>query len=294
MYKILLLTDFSPASRHAIAYTQALFNDTAVDFCLAHVCPIEPEAQYAGATVLIEQWQSAEKSLNRLRVELSESPEPAYHTYRTLLRRGEPVEVVHQVLAKEHEFFDILVVGATGSGWSELLGSVATDMIREAKTNVLVVPTCAPIRPLEQLVLATDYRSIQDAQSLRLLGDLASRKTALLTLLTIENPDDPASFVSESSRQYVMDTFNDVMTEMYRIHDDRVLHGINTYLKTHRVDLLVLLPHHKSLFDVLFHNSISRSVAFHPSVPLLTLYDEKAPPDSFTADIDSIPFATYL
>ncbi|GAB4020170.1 universal stress protein [Spirosoma koreense] len=294
MLKILLLTDFSPAARHAIAYTQALFADTAADFCLLYVCPIEPEAEYTGATLLAERWQAAEGSLNQLRVELTELPEPAYHTYRTIARMGEPTGVVNQLVTKEHDHFDLVVVGATGSGWSELLGSVATAMIREAKTNVLVVPTCAPIRPVTQLVLATDYRSVHDARSLRLLSDIASRKAATLTVLTIDKPTEPISPVSETSRQHVMDALENVLTDTYTIHDDNVLHGINLYLKVHKVDLLVMLPHHKSLFDVLRHKSTSRSVAFHPSVPLLTLYDRKLPAESVADELNRIPFASYL
>ena len=75
---------------------------------------------------------------------------------------GKPISVVEILLAKEH--FD-LVVGATKVGRAEFLGSVATGMIRAVNTNVLVVPTSAFIRPLERVVLATNYRSVNDAES---------------------------------------------------------------------------------------------------------------------------------
>ncbi|GAB4049780.1 universal stress protein [Spirosoma litoris] len=296
MYTILLLTDFSAASRHAIAYTQALFGDTAVDFCLLHVCPLEPEMEFAGATLLAERWQTAEASLNRLQQELAQAPEPIYHTYRTLLRMGEPTGVVNQLLVKETTKFDLVVLGATGSGWSELAGSVATAMVREAKTNVLVVPDDAPIRPVDRLVLATDYQSIIDVQSLRFLSELANRKAASLTLLTIENPLGTKAPASELSRQYVLRALESVLTDTYTIHDDNVLHGIDAYIKTHTVDLLVMLPHHKSFFDVLLHKSVSRSVAFHPSVPLLSLYDvnHQSISSNDSSALDKIPFATFL
>ncbi|GAB4026354.1 universal stress protein [Spirosoma gilvum] len=290
MYKILLLTDFSAASQHAIAYTQALFSDTAADFCFLYACPIEPDMEYAGATLLAERWKMAEKLLKQLRSEMTRQPEPAYHTYRTMAVMGSPAGIVNQLLVKEH--YDLVVLGAAGSGWSELLGSVATGLVRDAKTNVLVVPTSAPIRPLEQIVLATDYRSVNDAHSLRLVNDLASRKEADLTVLTIENPDNSRARTSELGRQYILDAFQEVQTDTYTIYDDNVLHGIKSYLKTHKVDMLVMLPHHKSLFDVIRHKSVSRSIAYQPSVPLLTLYD--APLRNLRSTFDKIPFATYL
>ncbi|MBN8824187.1 MULTISPECIES: universal stress protein [unclassified Spirosoma] len=290
MYKILLLTDFSAASQHAIAYTQALFDDTAADFCLLYVCPIEPDMEYAGATLLAERWQMAEKSLKQLRAEITGPSSPAYHTYRTMAVMGSPAGIVNQLLVKEH--YDLVVLGATGSGWSELLGSVATDLVRDAKTNVLVIPASAPIRPMKTIVLATDYRSVNDAQSLRLLNDLASRKDADLTVLTIENPEKPETRTSALGRQYILDAFQEVQTDTYTIYDDSVLRGIRTYLKMHTVDMLVMLPHHKSLFDIIRHRSVSRTMAFQPTVPFLALYD--APLRDQPSKFDKIPFATYL
>lgn len=293
MYKILLLTDFSDASRHAITFTQALFADTAVDFCLLHAFPFVPEEGYSGSFVLGEQIESAEKSIRSLQRTITRQPVPPYHTYRSQVSLGTVVRAVEVLLTQE--YFDLVVLGATGSGNNEFFGSVATGMIREAKTNVLTVPVSAPIRPVEQLVLATDYKSINNAESLRMLNDLASRKAALVTLLTIENPARSETPVSEPSRQYVLRALENVLTETYCIHDDNVLHGINTYLKAHAVDLLVMLPHHKGFFDVLIQKSVSRSVAFHPTVPLLTLYDDEIhATTSETSAIDRIPFATYL
>jgi len=295
MYKLLLLTDFSAASRHAIAFTQALFADIAADFCFLNTCPIEPNLQDTGAFLLNERWLAAEKSLGELQAEMTRQPEPAYHTYRTIAMIGEPIDSVNQLL--DNEQFDLVVVGATGSGWSELMGSVATEALRAIKTNVLVVPAKASIRPVQQIVLATDYQSVTHTKPLSILDNLASRKGAHLTLLTIKDPNRLETQASEPDRQQVLDAFDDVQTDTYTIHDGSVLHGINTYLKTHTVDLLVMLPHHKSLFDVISRTSVSRSIAYHPHAPLLALYDKltvNADVSNDDLDPDKIPFATYL
>ncbi|GAB4006280.1 hypothetical protein GCM10028808_07930 [Spirosoma migulaei] len=294
MYKILVLTDFSAASKHAIAFTQALFADTATDFCLLHTFPLQPEVGYSGVFLLAEQRESAEKSLQALQYTIREQPVPDYHTYRTLVIPGSPERAVEELLTQEH--FDLVVTGATGFGRSELVGSVATGMIRSAKTNVLVIPATAPIRPLEHVVLATDYRSVNDTESFDILNDLASRKGAQLTLLTIENPQQHTPPVSDLSRQYVVSAFENLQTDTYTIHDENVLQGINSYLDIHTVDMLVMLPHHKSFFDVLRNKSVARSVAYHPRVPLLALYDSvtATPVDKPTSELETTPFASYL
>jgi nucleotide-binding universal stress UspA family protein len=273
MYKILILTDFSAASRHALSFAQALFADTATDFCLTNAFPFEPEMNYGGAFWLEEEQHETKKNLRHLQESIMQQPQPSYHNYRTTIILGEPVQAVDRLLTQER--FDLIVLGTTGMGKNPLFGSVATGMIRQAKAHVLVVPTSAPIRPLEQLVLATDYQSVKNGESFTLMKEIASRKAATLTLLTIENPGEPATQPSETSRQYVLQALEGVKTIPYAIHDDDVLHGIDAYLDLHTVDVLVMVPHHKGFFDVLRNKSISRSVAYHPRVPLLALYDEK-------------------
>jgi nucleotide-binding universal stress UspA family protein len=293
MYKILLLTDFSAASRHAISFAQALFDDTATEFCLLNAFPLEPEVGFSGAFLLAEQRQLAEKEMAHLEHAIRQQPVPDYHTYRSLVMVGNPVGAVKTLL--EEEVFDLVVVGAMGSGHSELFGSVATDMIRSVKANVLVVPAAAPIRPIDQVVLATDYRSVHDAGSLTLLSDLTSRKAARLTLLTIENPKDPNSRAAELSRHYVLKAFESTQVDTYTIHDDDVLHGINAYLDLHAVDLFVMLPHHKGFFDLLRNASLTRPLAYHPRVPLLTLFDDPAAVarPAAPAERNNTPFPTY-
>ncbi len=291
MYKILILTDFSVASRHAIAYAQALFADTATDFCLFNAYPIEPALEYGAAFLLAEGRDAAEQNLHEFRESVTESPQPVYHTYRSLVALGEPVEAVARLLTMEH--VDLIVVGATGSGHTERVGSVATGLLRQAATHVLVVPLTAPIRPLRQVVLATDYGSVNDAQSVVLLTDLVSRNAAELTLLTIDDPKHPEQQASTASRRYVERAFKAVQTTLYSIHDPDVRQGIKAYLDVHpQVDMLVLLPHHKGLFDLLRKQSVSRSMAYHPAVPLLALYDDRpiTPNDS---ELDAMPFASY-
>ncbi|WP_080236834.1 universal stress protein [Spirosoma rigui] len=293
MYKILLLTDFSAASRHAIRFAQALFDDIATEFCLLNAFPVEPEVGFSGAFLLAEQRQLAEQEMAHLEHAIRQQPVPAYHTYRSLVMVGSPVSAVKTLLGEE--VFDLVVVGAVGTGHSELFGSVATDMIRSVTTNVLVVPASAPIRPINQVVLATDYRSVKDTGTFALLTDLASRKAARLTLLTIENPKEPGSHAAELSRHYVLNAFDTIQVDTYTIHDDDVLHGINAYLDLHPVDLFVMVPHHKGFFDLLRNASLTRPLAYRPRVPLLTLFDEKAAPAPPTpsAGVNNTPYPTY-
>ncbi|WP_461054914.1 universal stress protein [Spirosoma arcticum] len=275
MYKILILTDFSSSSHHAVVFTQALFADTATQFNLLHAFSTEPTEGFTGSFLLAKQRRLVEESLQKLERTITQQLVPSYHTYRTLAMLGSPVSAVETLLAQE--YFDLVVVGATGLGLTEFFGSVATGMIRFANTNVLVVPVSSPIRTLKQMVLAMDYQSVNDAESFSFLTALAHRKEAQLTLLTIEVSRQSDMLTSDLSRQYVFRAFEDIQIDTYSIHDEDVQKGINAYLDNHTVDLFVMMPHHKSVFDVFVNNSETRPLAYHPRVPLLTLYDSPVP-----------------
>lgn len=294
MYKILLLTDFSPASRQAMAFAQALFADTPTQFCLLHTFSAEPTEGFTGTFLLAEQRQVAEASLRDFYRTVTQSSSLADHTYQTRLLLGSPVRVVEALLAQEQ--FDLVVVSATGSGLAEFFGSVATGMVRSANTNVLVVPVSTLIHPLKRVVLATDYRSVNGADSFVFVKDLVERKAAQLTLLTIETFRRTDLRAAELSSQYVLKAFENVPIDTYSIHNDDVRQGIRDYLDTHSVDLLVLLPHHKRFIDLLLNKSLSRSIAYNPCVPLLTLYDSTiASPATrieSTRGLDEFPFTT--
>ncbi|MFC5411715.1 universal stress protein [Larkinella bovis] len=273
MKKILLLTDFSEASEKAIHFAQKLFDDTAVEFDLLHAYPIEPETMYEVGIRMKEAERLAFRSLQTQLSELTAHFHPPFHAYHLLTVPGNPVDAVEAAL--EQKAYDFVVVGASGAGFLPVLGSVATGLIRHAKTNVLVVPKNAAIQPLRDVVLATDYATLLDPTCLEPLKELTTRKTARLTALAVV--DQPAKTATaealERYQQQIEPVFDTIFTEPYFLRDEDVDRGIDTYLDTHTVDLLVTVPYRKSLLDAVWNRSLTRRLAYNPRVPLLALYD---------------------
>ncbi|GAA4421029.1 hypothetical protein GCM10023187_56670 [Nibrella viscosa] len=275
MKKILLLTDFSEASKKAIHFAQAMFSDVSAEFQLLHTYIVETDGPYGAAIFFLEAEKKAKQELNRLLAEVTTQPVPDYHKYTTRTYPSTTVGTVEWILTQEH--FDYVVLGATGTGNTELFGSVATGIIRNVKTNVLVVPETAPIRPIRTVVLATDYQSVNHLHSLRPLKDMLTGKGAKLTFLTIQGPDEPTAGMAQTSRPFAH-YFDTVNTDSYFIRNDDVEKGIDEYLTTHQVDLLVTVPHHRSLLDIITGRSITRKLAYKPRIPLLTVYDPEGLP----------------
>jgi nucleotide-binding universal stress UspA family protein len=291
MNKVLILTDFSAASTHAIHYAQTFFGDVPTQFCLLNAYPIELEAANGAIYAMETLRQAAADELTQLKESLEASSITPTHTYETRTLAGGPVGALEAILANES--FDWVVLGATGAGRSEWLGSVSTGVIRAATAHVLVVPATAPIRPLSHVVLATDANFVRSTECLEPVKVMLEAKNADLTVLTIENPDRKETKMAPETLDQVQLYFDPVKPLVYYIHDNEVVRGIDAYLETHPVDLLVTVPHRKSLVDALFGRSVTRSLAYHPRVPLLALYDA-APVSPANTDPTEVPFATYL
>ena len=271
MTKILLLTDFSPASQYAISFAQSLFPHTDPDYCLLHVRPRWPDPGQRSQQGLDRGLASSRRSLRQLRAVLASydsAPDPI--RYRTRSESGEPASVVNELLAGEA--VDLVVVGATGTGNSPWLGSVATALIRQCRADVLVVPQAPLMRPVRQVVLAAcTSLAEQTLQSIHRLNTLLDPSASQLTVLAFE-PVSPSDRSAETAAQR---TIGRSGQRTHTIHDNNTLRGIDAYLNAHSVDLLAIPPHAETLLDVVGINCPTSSVRFRPRVPMLFLRDEQ-------------------
>ncbi|RRA99998.1 universal stress protein [Larkinella rosea] len=271
MKNILLLTDFSEASQKAIRFAQTLFEEIPAAFDLLHVYAVDPGVMYG--LQMEEAEQNVTRRLHQFLAELPIQPVPEYQSYQCLTAAGNPIRAVEAAL--EQKPYAYVVVGASGAGLMPVLGSVATGLIRQVKTNVLVVPQHTIIRPIREVVLATDYRSLKQMSCLQPLEELGQLKPIRLTGLSIVDNQTPLLIGEdfEQYRQQMAHRFDSVETGAYQVLDEEVEHGINAYLTTHSVDLLVTVPHRKTLLDTVYNRSLTRRLAYKPRVPLLALYD---------------------
>jgi nucleotide-binding universal stress UspA family protein len=183
---ILVATDFSDASRHAVQCAATVIENNEQLFLL-HVLtpeaylpvgldPLPPEIDPAFTT--------ASHNLNAL--VWSESLDRLHH--EVILRRGPMWDEVSDVI--EQKQIDLLVLGTHGrTGFKKLvLGSIAEELFRRASCPVLTVgPAAAPIRPIRRVLYATDFGPAS-LQALPYAIDFANKNGGELILLHLVSP----------------------------------------------------------------------------------------------------------
>lgn len=275
MKKILLPTDFSRASERAIHYALAMFDDTACEFTLLNTYTANTEPEIA-MYVLDDLKKNAENLMTSFLKGLQHFDNASHHTFKTEfmpVSAGSAIEILNQT-----NQYDLVVLGASGAGNNVFFGSVATDVVRNVTTNTLVIPTNAVISPLKNVVMAVDYNQVSDFKVFDNLKDLLARKDAQLTLLTVLNDKQSADELDGLAKYEHHNYFSNIKVNDYFIKNTDVEHGIKEFLEIHRADMLVMVSRHHSFLDVVFNRSVTRKFAYHPSVPLLSIYDEVAAP----------------
>jgi hypothetical protein len=270
MKKILILTDFSQASHHALAFARSFFSDTLAEFHLLTIYPAETDGfsglKHNDKTALASSTDQLLTIVTKLHQEATND----WHTFRMSAQPGHPLDVVEQAI--EAEPYDFVVIGPHTNGTNELFGNSAITLVHRLKANIVVVPTDAPSGTVYRIVLAADFANLKNAKLLSPLKELVTLKGASLTLLTIDTPDKDTIHVEQEA--HIREFLTPIKPTIARIAAKSAKEGIDAYLADHQVDLLVTIPRHKGIASALSGTGISHAQAYTPSVPLLTLYDD--------------------
>ncbi|WP_338868994.1 universal stress protein [Spirosoma sp. SC4-14] len=272
MTKILLPTDFSEASLNAIQHALHTFSGSDTEFVLLQALGTSLISSPDGWSAYGELMSRSEANLQTLIADLKRHTNAASSRFRTATLASTPELAIDMLLRAEP--FDWVVLGATGTGKAIAFGSVATAVIRANRGNVLVIPATVPPLPLLNAVFATDYAPLARAARYA-LHKLVERHHARLTFLTILAKDTLTSAPPKTLRQAFQSGFQELSTtEAIESHTD-LRNGIENYLESHYVDLLVTVCHHRSLIDLLLNRSTTRQLAYKPMVPLAVLVSDE-------------------
>ena len=138
--KILVPTDFSPASKNAFRYALRFAEEFGSELTLLYVLPPVPSASFAaipGTPLFSESdFSRAEKNLQSI---ITSARNGAVERPRWKVRAGIPSYEIVEV-AKDADF-DLIVIATHGyTGWKHFcIGSTAERVVRAAPCPVLVV-----------------------------------------------------------------------------------------------------------------------------------------------------------
>ena len=179
-------------------------------------------------------------------------------------------------LSKESDTL-MMVMGKTGKNISttRLLGSVARDVSAAAHCPVLLVPKEESYTGIRNVLYASDYDAI-DQFTLQKAVDFASLFKAAMHFVHISeigSQDHSYKVIEEKIFNFLFqDKDPSFAFHLVNIKYPNVIGGLNQYIKENKIDLLLMVSHHRNFISRLFLKSTTKEMAHYSNVPILVFH----------------------
>ncbi|MEL6561248.1 MAG: universal stress protein [Bacteroidota bacterium] len=269
--KILFPTDFSENASNAFEHAKGITEKSGGELALLHVYDVPIAAPLQVVIDEYETMESIAKDMQREALskmdELLENEDDASYEISKSAKSGEAEDVILDV-AKENEL-DLVVMGTKGvtADRGLFMSSMTKSIVQKSYCPVLAIPEQAQYRQIKKIVYATDLKH-EEAPIIDYLVQFAKLYDAEVILLHVDNFEDTKQWSLEMLRNLKDQTNYDKIFYREVVVND-VIGGINDFADEYQVDLLAMTTMTSSLFDKLFHRSITKEVLLHTNLPLL-------------------------
>lgn len=275
MEKILVAYDFSNAANNALDYACRLATYFSSKIGIIHVYTI-PATVNDGAYIDID-WhefrKDTEKRMGEVKAELLKNY-PSFSDLEIYIENG-PVETSINKVATEKSF-ELIVMGIEknpGFFKEHILNSNSVIESRNFNLPVLIVPENYKPHKITNIAFACDYDyNFAGSTTLIQLKYFTAAFNADLKIVHILKPDHLLNLEEATNDYYIEDKLQKTEHKTFFVFDKDVDKGISYFIEQHNIDLLIVEPKQYSFITKLFHKSVTKNLAFHIQIPMLTIH----------------------
>ncbi|MGY0393453.1 universal stress protein [Bizionia sp. KMM 8389] len=276
MKHILLPTDFSDNSFHAIQYALQLFKTTPCKFYLLHTyTPIIYNMEYMQATAaqfeLLKTVENASlEGLERFKKKMESANTNPEHEVEIISSFNTLSQEVKNVVVKNK--IDLVIMGTQGAtGAKEVLfGSNAVHVFKNANCPVLAIPMPANYHEPKIVLFPTDYGVDYSRCELDVLTDFSKMFDSTYHVLHVSF-GDALTEKQLKNQELLKAELNSCKYEFHDVRSEGVSSAIVSFKKNKPVDMLVMINNKHSFFENLFFTSRVEQIGFHTDLPFLVI-----------------------
>ena len=150
-----------------------------------------------------------------------------------------------------------------------LIGSNAVAFIGNSKTPVIAVPEHARINNIKHIVYASDMLAVN--KEVKTLIQFAQLFNSSLHLLHIVAPNSKKKIDKEKIKNKLISNYKYPHISVHISMNDDIEEAIDEYIADVKADILAMFTHKPTFFEKLFGKSVTREMAFHSWIPLLSI-----------------------
>jgi nucleotide-binding universal stress UspA family protein len=269
MNNILVPTDFSENADNAMDYAIALAKQTNRSIHLIHTYTTTSHAGHLS-------------NINRIIREDRDKEMKAYITKKEKeiggtvtiggrVRKGDAIVAIEEEVEKCGA--NLIVMGTQGANSvsKRVLGSTASNVIKQANLPVLAIPAAVKYSNFTNLVVALDALNIPQEKALNKMIAFAKTMEVEINLIHVTETGKAHTTSDPKVGAYLLE--KEVEHTYENIEGANVMQGILDYVDQKENAILCLIARERGWFSNLFHQSVSTGVAKEATLPLLVLHD---------------------
>jgi nucleotide-binding universal stress UspA family protein len=278
MKSILILTDFSPATKQAIGYIKENGLQLGIERIMIYhsfgpqgIDTLVPDG--FKIPILGDEHQLFENSiaaLQKLRNELLETLIDV--EIDVLIDSKTVVEAVHEIVKEKN--VDLVVLGINGSddGGKNSVGKIPAYLIKNHSLDLLLVPSSSKSYRMDNVMLACDLKNIVHILPDKKIKEFVRDLNAHLFVVNVgeENDMDAASLVQEQT--VLHELIDDLNPEFHYLKSKDTVPVLLQFAQSKQVGLIVAVPLKRGFLENFIHKSETKKLTLNTNIPLLLIH----------------------
>jgi len=275
MKTILFPTDFSENSNHSVQYAAMLAKRFDAKLVLLNVysviLPVVSETPmiFDKDEIIIRRQNDAELSLQVFTDSLILQTSLPSEQIVQLVEYGLVTDVI---VDKANEMnVDLIVMGTHGASniIDRWFGTNAEKVVESSKCPVWVLPEGTPLTMPKVIMYAADFKEDEVSATYEILA-IAQPMGASCKVIHIHDYFElNAEHTVKQEVAELKKEFQNFDISIKDLNREEIMKGLETYIRTHKPDVLAMAVYEKSFFNKLFNNSLVEHFVQKAKLPML-------------------------
>lgn len=270
MKTIIVATDFSPSALNASIYAVKMAQLVKADLLLFNVFEVLPHYNEIVIDMNVDDLKKASvRDMESFKEELIKRTNTDINI-NTEVRLGIFIDEVNELCKSVKPY--LLVMGSQGKTATEriIFGGHTGNLLNKSEWPLVTVPLTANFSAIQNIGIAYDFEKEIDEALIAEIKLLAYDFKANIHILNAAKEDEfDGNFVILSTKLEKMLSPNKL--HFHFVAGENVNESILDYAENNNINLLVVMPKHRSVWEKFIGRSHTKQMVLHSHVPVLSL-----------------------
>ncbi len=271
MQTVLIVTDFSAASRHALDYTCQLLQGKDVVLDLLHIFSVPITYTSDGVAIA-----ALGDGINRVNALMEDELERIKECNPGIkidgrVTTGSFLETLKEETSLTRPLF--MILGTSDFGDLYFGEADPLNALRMLRVPVLFIPSNAEIQPIKNIAYASNYAYVGAQTPVNEVINWVRFTDSKLHIIHADALIRGADDKQTRGETWLREQTSVLSPSFHWIQDSDTLHGIGSFLSQNNIDCLVVIPRRYGLWESMFHKSRTKALARFNKIPIMAFHE---------------------